>query len=229
MRPGVAMAPPDVERALPRPTPARHRWLLAAGAIAAAQMIVVVTVDGALRPGFDVNRNWVSQLSLGPQGWIGTLNLTLCCGWLLAYARGLRLFLLPSPTARWTVRLVLVCAAGFAVIAAIPIDPGMDYPPGVPAVHTALGFVHQAGAFMVFASGTVGAVLLGRCVGAARAGLLVAGAMILAFIAASVLVILDVTGIVLGTPSGLLERIALYLGLIWIGSCGMAVLRWVSR
>lgn len=229
MRPGTALATPDIAPVPPRPAPARHRWLLATGAVAAVQMIVVVTVDGALRPGFDVNRNWVSQLSLGPQGWIGVLNLSVCCGWLLAYAMGLRLFLSPSPTARWTVRLVLICAAGFAVIAAIRIDPGLGYPPGVPAVHTALGFVHQAGALVVFASGTAGSVLLGRCVGAARAGLVVAAVMIVAFILASVLVTLDVTGVVSGTPSGLLERVALYFGLFWIGICGMGVLRSVTR
>lgn len=229
MRPDTAVATLDAGQEQARPRTVKHRWLLATGVVAAVQMITVVTIDGALRAGFDVNRNWVSQLSLGPQGWIGVLNLSLCSGWLFAYAMGLRLHLAPSSTARWTVRLVLVCAAGFAVIAAIPIDPGMDYPPGVPAVHTALGFVHQAGAFTVFVGGTAGSVLLGRCIGAARAGLIVAAVMIGAFIAATVLVILDVTGVVLGTPSGLLERIALYFGLIWIGICGMAVLRWVSR
>lgn len=228
MRPGTATETPDARRPAPPRLPA-HRWLLVTGAVAAVQMIVVVSADGATRAGYNANRNWVSQLSLGPQGWIGVLNLSLCSGWLIAFAIGLRRWLVSSPSARWTVRLVAVCAAGFATIAVVPIDPGLGYPPGVPAVHTALGFVHQAGALMVFASGTMGAVLLGRCIGATRRGLIVAGVMVLSFIGATTLVILDVLNLLAGTPSGLLERVSLYIGISWIGFGGIDVLRRISR
>lgn len=213
----------------PTTAPGPARWLLVAGAIAAVQMIVVVGVDGATRSGYHSYRHWVSQLSLGPHGWIGTVNLFLCGGWLCAYGIGLRLFLGRSDVARWAVRSVFVCAAGFAAIAAVRIDPGLDYPPGIPAVHTALGFTHQAAALVVFTSGTFGAVLLGRCGSALRTGIVVAAVMVVSFVGATLLVILDVTGIVTDTPSGLLERAALYTGLGWIGFIGINIFKSISR
>ena len=197
--------------------------------VAAGQMLVVAGLDGAMRAGYDPGRNWVSQLSLGPHGWVGVVNLATCGGWLVAYAIGLLIWLPPSRGARWAGRLVLVCAAGFLVIAAVPIDPGLGYPPGVPAVHTGVGYLHQAGAIALFAAGTLASALLGRCVGAARAGLVVAGVMTIAFLVACVLVALDVTGTVEGTPSGLFERVALFTGLGWIGFVGLRVLRRRAR
>jgi Protein of unknown function (DUF998) len=195
--------------------------LLTAGAVAAVQMVVVVIADGATRAGYDPWRNWVSQLSLGPHGWLGVTNLAICAAWLFAYAIGLRGCLRPSRTARWAVRLVLICAAGLTVVAAFPIDAGLDFPPGAPAVHTFVGFVHQVGALAMFGGGTCAAVVLGRCAGLARAGLAVAAVMAVSFTGAAVLVTLDVSGIVVGTPSGLLERIALFTGFGWIGLVGL--------
>lgn len=207
-----------------------RRWLLGAGAAAAVQMIAVSAVDGATRAGYDPNRNWVSQLALGPGGWLGVANLALCAGWLAVYAAGLERHLAPSRTSRWAVRLVLVCAAGFGAVAAFPIDPGLDYPPGTAAVHTPLGYLHQAGALVLFAAGTAASVLLGRCVRdrwprAAALGVLVAAVMVVSFLAAAVLVMLDVLGIRAGTPSGLLERVALFTGLGWIGAVGLCLMR----
>jgi hypothetical protein len=92
-------------------------------------------------------------------------------------------------------------------------------------VHTLIGFVHQAGAVTVFAAGTAASVLLGRCAGRPRAGLVVAAVMVAAFTASAVLVTLDVQGVVTGTPSGLLERVALFTGLGWIGVLGLRLYR----
>jgi len=68
--------------------------------MAAAQMIVLVTVAGLVRPGYDPDRNWVSQLSLGPGGWLATANMACCGGWLLVGALGLRRRLAPTRDAR---------------------------------------------------------------------------------------------------------------------------------
>jgi hypothetical protein len=132
-------------------------------------------------------------------------------------------------TTRWAARLVLVCGAGFAVMAVVPIDPGLGYPPGVPAVHTLTGYAHQGAAVALFAAGTVASVLLGRCVSgstwAARAGVAVGAVMVVSFVAACALVTLDVLGVAQGTPSGLLERVALFTGLGWLGVAGLWLLR----
>jgi len=166
-------------------------------------------------------------LSLGAYGWVGVINLASCGGWLVAYALGLLIWLPPSRSARWAVRLTLLCAVGFLVIAAVPIDPGLGYPPGVPAVHTAVGYLHQVGAIGLFAAGLLASALLGRCVGAMRAGLIVAGVMAVSFAVACVLVTLSVTGVLEGTPSGLFERVTLSTGLGWIGLVGLRL--WSRR
>jgi hypothetical protein len=201
-----------------------RRWLLGAGPAAALLMIVVVTVDGATRAGYDPWRNWVSQLALGPRGWLGVVTMSGCGVLLVAYAIGLRLCLSPGRTTRWLVRLVLLCALGFGFLAAVPIDPGLGFPPGVPAVHTPRGFVHQAGAIALFAGGTGASVLFGRCL-RTSAGWWVAAVMAVAFAGACLLVTLDVLGVLARTPSGLLERVALFAGLGWIGAAGLRVCR----
>lgn len=200
------------------------RRLLGAGPAAAVLVIVVVTVDGATRTGYDPWRNWVSQLALGPRGWLGVATMGGCGVLLAAYALGLRVWLPPGRTTQRLVRLVLLCALGFAFVAVVPIDPGLGFPPGVPAVHTPRGFVHQAGALVLFTGGTGAAVLLGRCL-RTTAGRWVAAVMVVAFTGACVLVTLDVLGVLTGTPSGLLERVALFTGLGWMGAAGL----WLGR
>lgn len=175
-------------------------------------------LDGATRAGYDPYRNWVSQLALGPRGWLGSANLALCGAWLLAYAMALRRFLPSSP---WSARLVGVCALGFGFVAAVPVDPGMDFPAGVPPAHTTTGAIHQFGAVALFAGGTAAAVVIGRALGLPRPGSVVAGVMIVSFVAASVLVTLDVRGVMPGAPSGLLERVAMFTGLGWLGATGL--------
>jgi hypothetical protein len=203
-------------------------WLLAAGAVAAVQVIALVLADGATRAGYDPYRHWVSQLSLGPRGWLGSVNMALCGAWLLAYAVGLRR-LDRTPTARRAAGLVACCGAGFVVVAAVPIDPGIGYPPGLSTVHTPTGYLHQAAALALLAGGAAASVLLGRCLPtvswAARTGTAVAVAMVLSFLAASVLVTLDLLGVAPGAPSGLLERVALFTGLSWLGVAGLYLLR----
>ena len=179
-------------------------------------------IDAATRAGYDPYRNWVSQLALGPRGWLGTANLALCGAWLFAYAMALRRFLPVSP---WSARLVAVCALGFGFVAAVPVDPGMDFPAGVAPVHTTTGAIHQIAAIVLFAGGTAAAVVIGRALGLPRPGTAVAGVMVVSFVAASVLVTLDVQGVVPGAPSGLLERIAIFTGLGWLGVTGVILQR----
>ncbi|WP_306207882.1 DUF998 domain-containing protein [Actinoplanes sp. RD1] len=286
MRPGRPTNHPR-----PRPSPA-----LPLGALAAAQMIAVVTLDGATRPGYDPWRNWVSQLALGPQGWQGTLNMTLCSLWLTLYALALHHHSRqPTPTAatdrhsrtdapdhhrrtdrasladrrsptdaadrhsrttagddavdparpprsrrtepvsrrgaahpradaalaakrlRRGARWVLACALSLALTAALPTDPGLGFPPGTPPATTLVGQLHQAAGILVYLTGLQATLHLGPRTYAR----IVAAVMTVAFAAATTLVLLDAYGVWPGTPSGLLERIALFTGLAWTGAAGL--------
>jgi hypothetical protein len=204
-----------------------RRWMLAGGAVAAGQMALFVSVASVMRPGYDPSRNWISQLSLGPGGWQGTVNLATCGLWLLVCAAGLRGRLASTGAARWAVRLVGWCGTCLVAVAVVPTDPGIGYPPGVPSVYTATGAVHQLVALTMGVAGIVGAVLLGRCLREAwalPAGVLVAAVMTVSLVSGSVLVLLDAGGVLPGAPSGLLERVALFAGLGWTGVVSTALL-----
>jgi hypothetical protein len=175
------------------------------GALAALQMIVVSTVDGLLRPGFDPMRQWISHLSLGEHGQIGTVNLATCGFWLILGGVGL--------ADRWAAAMVGWCGLSLVALAVVRTDAGLGFPPGVPVEHTLRGLVHQMISITLAVAG-IGAVTR---LGPRRPAAVVAGLVTVLFAVATVLVLLDAAGVLPGTPSGLLERIALFGGLGWIG------------
>jgi hypothetical protein len=178
------------------------------GALAAVQMIVVSSVDGLTRPGFDPMRQWVSHLSLGEHGRLGTVNLATCGLWLVLCAAGLR-----GRAGRWAAGTVLWCGLSLVALAVVRTDAGLGFPPGVPVEHTVRGLVHQMISVTLALAG-IGAIAR---LGPRRPAWIVAGAVTVLFAAATVLVLLDAAGVLPGTPSGLIERIALFTGLGWIG------------
>ncbi len=82
-----------------------------------------------------------------------------------------------------------------------------------------------AALLVMLAAGTGASVLFGRCLRTV-AGWWVAAIMTVAFTGACVLVTLEVLGVLTGTPSGLLERVALFTGLGWIGTAGLRLYRY---
>lgn len=203
---------------------------VAAGLVAAVLAIVVTVVDGATRPAYDPWRHWVSHLSLGDRGWLGVSNLVLCGILLVAYATGLRRILAAGRSARWGTRLVLLAGIGLVVAGLFRIDPGLGYPPGAVESHSVSGSVHDLAGAVVFASLTGAAALLGRALRnrlphSAAMGYLVATVVAASFVACSVLVTLDYAGVLPGAPSGLLERVALFAALGWLGGVAAYLLR----
>jgi hypothetical protein len=188
----------------------RTRHLAAFGVLAAVQMIAFVSVDEALRPGYDPARNWISQLSLGPGGELAAANLATCGLWLVLAGAGLR-----PRAGRRTAALVMTAGASLALLAFVRTDPGIGYPPGVPAVHTVRGLTHQGISVVLGVAGVFAAAGLdvGRF---KKIGPAVAALMAVTFTAGSALVWLDAADVLPGNPSGLLERVALYAGLLWI-------------
>ena len=184
------------------------RLLPAFGVLAAVQMIVVSSLDGMTRPGYDETRNWISQLSLGPDGWHGTANLATCGLWVILCAIGLH-----RRADGRAVGLILWCGLCLVSLAVVRTDAGLGFPPGVPTEHTTRGLIHQLIAITLGVAG-IGAV---AGIGPRRAARVVAAVMTVFFVAASVLVLLDAGGVLPGNPSGLLERVALFAGLGWIG------------
>lgn len=204
-------------------TKPERRPLLTAGIAAAAWTVTLTIADGATRPDYDPSRHWVSHLALGERGWLGVVNLVIAGGLLLCFAVGLRHVLSPGRAATRARRMVLLAGLGLVAAATFPIDPGLGYPPGRQETHSLSGSLHDAAGLVVFASLTAAAALLGRAVratfrAAPTLGYLVASTVAGSFVACSILVALDYAGTLPDAPSGLLERVALFVGLGWLAT-----------
>jgi hypothetical protein len=62
---------------------------LLAGMLGPALFIATFTLEGLLRPGYDPRRMFVSELALGPRGWIQAVNFWVIGLLLLAFSTGL--------------------------------------------------------------------------------------------------------------------------------------------
>ena len=100
--------------------------LLLFGAATAVLFAVVVTVEGARRPGYDAAYHTGSELELGPGGWIQRANFLLVGAGFAAVAIGVQRALDTTTGAV----LLAIAAAGLLVAAIFAPDPVRGFPPG---------------------------------------------------------------------------------------------------
>ena len=59
-----------------------------AGMIGSALFVTVFTIEGLLRPGYDWRSTFISELSIGPRGWIQIVNFIVLGTLFLVFVRG---------------------------------------------------------------------------------------------------------------------------------------------
>ncbi|MFD3337095.1 DUF998 domain-containing protein [Streptomyces sp. NPDC058700] len=112
-----------------RPVP---RLLAAAGIAAGPLFLAAGLIQGLTRDGFDFTRNALSQLSLGPHGWI-QVTVFLLTGLLVAGgAIATRQALHDAPGGTWAPRLLGAVGASFLLAGVFRADPGAGFPVGAP-------------------------------------------------------------------------------------------------
>jgi hypothetical membrane protein len=201
----------------------QQRLLLGGGSAILIAFMITFLVEGAIRPGYSSWRHAVSQLSLGPFGWVNTIAILLTGLALLAVAAGLRRALVTGTGSTWAPRLIGVTGVGFLLGGAFPIGPGLNYPPGTPAQQTMSGLIHGLAITVAFGCLSAACFVMARRFagestgrGWARystiSGLLVATG----YLATSVITGLDQVGVLAGAPGGLLQRITIIAGFGWI-------------
>jgi hypothetical membrane protein len=129
----------------------RMRLCLIAGAIAPVLFMLVATVDGFTKPGYDARRDFISDLALGPHGWVQSANFIVVGLLLIAFAAGLRQLF---PTGRASLfGPALVGLIGLCVVASgfFRTDPS-NYPAGADTTTTARGAVHEIAFAIVLVS-----------------------------------------------------------------------------
>jgi hypothetical membrane protein len=199
------------------------RTLLACGVVGPLLFSAAVLIQGATRPGYSAWRNAGSQLALGDQGWMQTINFFACGLLLLCFAIGLRRALPAGRGSTWTPRLVAGIGLCLVLAGIFPVNPGLGYPPGVPATYSLHGAIHFVVGTLLFGQLSAVCFVLARRFAsdpgwkAWAPGSIAIGAIVALFYLATVVVsFIDQAGSGPAAWHGLLQRISLFSGLAWL-------------
>lgn len=215
-------------------SPVMTRLLLWAGAVGPLLFVVVLLLEGATRPGYSAWHTFGSLLSLGDQGWMQMTNFIACGTLTLGFALGLRRALHSGKGAAWGPLLLgffglLLILAGIFVT-----DPGQGYPVGVaPLAHaTGHGLIHALCGLAIFVTLPIATFVMTRRFagdprwrGWALYSLLTGLIMIASFVLSQWLGALDQNGTMQNAPMGLVQRIGIIAGWVWISLFAIALLR----
>ncbi len=107
--------------------------MLGCGIFSAPVFFGLAALQIAIRPGYNIYLNAISQLSLGDLGWIQISSFILTGLLHVAFAFGLRQLLTGSRTGRFGSWLVVILGLGLIIAGISPPDPSFGFPPGAPA------------------------------------------------------------------------------------------------
>ncbi len=193
----------------------RERLLLTCGAVGAILFYIVFTVAGAFRPGYSAMRDFVSDLSLGDQGWEQIANFIVFGVLMLAFTLGVRSALRTGRAAVAGPLLLGVFGAGVLLAGVFVTDPG----PNPTTIHGSLHILVSIASFA--ALGAAGFVFARRFGGWRGFGLY----SIASGLAVIVLFVLtQVVGQPLGI-AGLVQRTTIAVGWVWIVLVAIRLLR----
>lgn len=199
-----------------------NQVLLASGLTAGPLFSATYVLAGAMRVDYNPRRHPVSSLTLGPSGWVQTVNFLLVAVLSLLFAVGLWRV---GPSAGGAL-LVGAWAVGLLGAGIFPTDPVRGYPPGTPDQaqrHTVAGALHDLCSFGGFLS------LTAACFVFAPAGSLewtacsIAGGVLFA---ASMVLSSAAFGPNqrLADLGGLIQRVSLTIGWTWLSLLALRTL-----
>jgi hypothetical membrane protein len=190
------------------------RKLLWTGVAGPALFTVTWLIEGALRPGYDPIRSWISELALSDRGWIQLASFLISGALIAVFGRGLRAAITEGRSARWGPRAVIAAGAALFAAGVFVIDPGTYHPPGAAGM-TWHGILHNIAGPIVFISLAAAAAIYSRRF-TRWYGLTTAALVIAFWVAAGVLNDLDHAGVWSPAPAGLLERLSVLTGFAYV-------------
>jgi hypothetical protein len=202
-------------------------WLLLGGVTGAVGFVLVALIEGATRPGYSWWRHYVSQLATSDQGWMQVANFIVAGLLIVGGAIGLGRSLPNERGGTWGPRLLGLFGLSLIVAGLFSTDPAMGYPADTPAKSpmTLHGLIHGLNAPVCFGLLTASAIVLGRhFLGNASSrwlggvSLVVAAIVVLSFIGATVLSVMDETGAWPNAPTGLVQRAGIGAGWLWFAA-----------
>jgi hypothetical protein len=108
-----------------------NRQLIAgwAGMLGSALFVIIFTVEGFLRPGYDWRSTFISELSIGPRGWIQILNFIILGALFLIFTWGVAAEFRAGKASKWGPILLAIIGFSFLIsgpfvtdVAGIPRD-----------------------------------------------------------------------------------------------------------
>ena len=204
-----------------------------AGAIAPVAFVVVFLVEGAIRPGYDPIRHFVSLLALTDRGGIQVANFVIGGAAIAWFGLGLRRAWAGTGRGSWVPRLVTIAGVALVWCGVFAGDPALGYPPGtppgIPTSATWHAALHYTGVLVLLAALPTGMFIAARHgpttpTRAWAAYSIVSGVLLLAGWIGS-FVVVGPSGIV--ETAGLWQRIAVVAGWQWIA--GLAVTQLVRQ
>lgn len=173
-----------------------RRNLLSCGAVGAALFVVVFLVDGVIHTGYDPVRDTVSELAVGPGGWIQIASFIVTGLLMMAFATALR----GALRSMWAAVLIGLYGAGLVVSGVFVTDP---VPSSTTTTH---GLVHTLVSVVVFGALTAACFVVARH----------RWALVSRVAGVTVPVFFVLMGAVGGSTTGLLQRIAILAGWGWV-------------
>ena len=116
-----------------------------AGTVGPVLFFAVLLTEGAIRPGYRPLRDTISELSVGPRGWIQTANFLVFGILFMIFARGLKASLDDSGAARLGGTLLSMIGLGVLGCGLFQAEP---WPP---SSMSQSGLLHLGSAMVVFA------------------------------------------------------------------------------
>lgn len=128
------------------------RALIICGAVSGPLFIVGILFQAAINPGFDLRRDLISLLSIGPYGYLQISNFALCGVLNILFALGAWRLLHGGPAGTFAPIFIALHGILLVVVAVFVTDPSNGFPIGSvpPATPTTHGMIHAGGALWVF-------------------------------------------------------------------------------
>jgi hypothetical membrane protein len=210
------------------------RFLIAGGVIGPLLFIVAILIEGATRPGYNAWHNYGSSLSLGDLGWMQVANFIICGLLTLCFAVGFRQALHSGRGSVWGPIMLGIFGVALIVAGIFVTDPSLGYPAGTHSSgpQTLHGTIHGVAGLIAFTSLAIASFVMTRRFasdpnwkGWALYSFITGFVVIVFFIAATTVSALDENGVLPGSPTGLLQRVAIIVGWGWVALVAIKILR----
>ena len=199
----------------------KTRLLLLCGALAGPLFSIAWFIEGLTRDSYDPMRHPISALSLGEFGWTQIVNFIVTGILTLVLAFGLSTAFQSGRGKTWIPILITIAGIGFLGTGLFATDPLSGYPLGTPAMllpPTLVGSLHVLFASFIFGL-PIACFLMARLFDEqgernwAIYSKVTAAAFIIVYLVAMA-GFLQVPGLV--NYAGLLQRISVIIGLVWM-------------